>query len=67
MCFIMNIIISGQKFFSPSYLLYIFNYCQNMFLNRNLSPNMPKNALILLKNRKKKNKKSPSAEVRSLT
>jgi len=48
----MNTIFAGQKNFTPSYLLYPLSYCQNMFLSKNLSPKMPKNSLILLKNRK---------------
>jgi len=44
----MKIIIVGQNIFSPSYLLILFSYHQDMFENRNLNSNMFKNALILL-------------------
>jgi len=49
MCFIMNIIIARQKFFNPSYYIILFSYRRNMFLSRNLSPNMPQSVLISLK------------------
>jgi len=49
MCFITNIIIAGQK---NLFSIILFSYRQNILKSRNLSPNMPKNALISLKNRK---------------
>jgi len=44
----MNIIIAGENIFGQSYLLILFSY----HLKQELSPSMPKKALISLKNRK---------------
>jgi len=53
-CFIINIIIARKKFSAhPIYLSFSkFSSRQKIFWSRNLSPNMPKITLFLLKNRK---------------